>query len=85
MKLHIGNLPRTMTDPELKELVAPFGATTSLDIIKDSNGGSRGYGFAEFANDDHARAAITGLNGKVVSGQTLTVAEARPRKADLRK
>ena len=26
MKLHIGNLPKTVTDRELQELVKPFGA-----------------------------------------------------------
>ena len=80
MKLHIGNIPKTLTDPQLKELIAPFGETTTLEIVRDRDGSSKGFGFADFANADHAKAAITGLDGKEVSGQALKVSEARPRK-----
>ena len=45
-----------------------------------STGQSKGFGFLEFGNDDEARAAIAGLNGKDVKGQPLTVNEARPKK-----
>lgn len=82
MKLHIGNLPKTVTEPELRELVVAFAEPGSLEIIKDNAGGSKGFAFAEFANDDHARAVMTGLDGKDVSGQVLKVGEARPRKGD---
>ncbi len=80
MKLHIGNLPKSLTDTELTSLVTPFAAPTSLEIIKDRDGASKGFGFADFADADHARAVIAGLNGKEVSGQALKVSEARPRK-----
>jgi RNA recognition motif-containing protein len=82
MKLHLGNLPKTLTEPELKKLVTAFAEPTSLEIIKDHAGASKGFGFAEFANADHARAVITGLDGKEVSGQVLKIGEARPRKGD---
>ena len=81
MKLHIGNLPKSVTEPELKELVVVFGEA-SVELIKDNTGGSKGFGFADFANADQAKAAITGLDGKELSGQTIKVAEARPRKGD---
>lgn len=82
MKLHIGNLPKTLTETELKEMMAPFAAPTTLEIIKDTTGASKGFGFAEFSNDEHAKAVIKGLDGKEVSGTTLKVGEARPRKGD---
>ncbi len=80
MKLHLGNLPKTMTDPELKDLVTPFGDTASVELIKDHAGASKGFAFVEYPNDEHAKAAIKGLDGKVIGGQTLKVGEARPRK-----
>lgn len=83
MKLHIGNLPKTVTEPELRELVVAFAEPASLELVKDHAGSSKGFAFAEFANADHARAVITGLDGKDVSGQALKVAEARPRKGDV--
>lgn len=82
MKLHIGNLPKTVTERELRDLVTPFGDAAKFDIAKDVTGASKGFAFAEFANDEHAKAAITGLNGKDVNGQVLRVSEARPRRAD---
>jgi RNA recognition motif-containing protein len=82
MKLHIGNLPKSVTEPELKELVVTFAQPSSLELIKDNAGASKGFAFAEFADDEHAKTVITGLNGKEVGGQALKVAEARPRKGD---
>lgn len=81
MKLHIGNLPKTFTESELKSLLTPFAEPTSMEIIKDNQGQSRGYAYAEFS-DEQARAVIAGLDGKDAGGQTLKIGEARPRKAD---
>ena len=80
MKLHIGNLPKTVTEQELRDLVTPFGDAGKFEIATDVSGASKGFAFAEFANDEHAKAAITGLNGKDVNGQALRVSEARPRR-----
>jgi RNA recognition motif-containing protein len=80
MKLHIGGMPKTLTDAQLSDLITPFGKPSSVEIVKDPTGASKGFGFAEFANDDQARAVIAGLDGKAVDGQPLRVSEARPRK-----
>lgn len=82
MKLHIGNLPKSITEQQLKDLVTPFGEASTFEIAKDSTGASKGFAFAEFSNDAHANAVIKGLNGKDVSGQALRVSEARPRRND---
>ena len=82
MKLHIGNLSKATTEDELRAAVVAFGEPSSVEIVKDSAGTSRGYGFAEFADDAQAKAALAGLDGKDLGGQTLRVGEARPRKGD---
>jgi RNA recognition motif-containing protein len=82
MKLHIGNLSKEVTDAQLKDLITPFGATTSVEVARDRGGESKGFAFAEFGDADHAKAAITGLDGKDVNGSVLKVSEARPRKTD---
>ena len=82
MKLHIGNLSPSTTESELKELITPFGAASSVEIVKDRDGLSKGFGFAEFADDAQARAVITGLDGKEIGGKTVKIGEARPRKND---
>lgn len=84
MKLHIGNLPRTVTEAELTELITPIAKPTSLEIIRDQAGVSKGFGFAEFASDDEAKAVIAGVSGKTVGGNELKLGEARPRRNDAR-
>jgi cold-inducible RNA-binding protein len=82
VKIHVGNMSKEMNDSEFNELVTPFGATTSVEIAKNKEGESKGFGFVEYGNDDHARAAIAGLDGKDVRGQALKVSEAKPRKGE---
>jgi RNA recognition motif-containing protein len=81
MKLYVGNLPREMNDAQLNELVAPFGKPDSATVVLDrQTRENRGFGFVEFSNAAEAQAAITGLNGKEISGKALVVNEARPQK-----
>lgn len=81
MKLYVGNLSKQVTDAQLKDLAVPYGKIVEANIATDrSSGQSRGFGFVEFSSDDEAKAAITGLHGRDVNGQVLTVNEARPRK-----
>lgn len=82
MKLHVGNLPKQITDAQLGELAAPFGKLVSATVITErTSGASKGFGFVEFSDDAEARAAITALDGREVDGQSLKVSEARPRPA----
>lgn len=81
MKLYVGNLSRQVTDAQLSELAVPYGPVLSANVATErGTGASKGFGFIEFTDADHARAAITGLDGRDVNGQALKVNEARPRK-----
>ena len=65
MKIYIGNLSPDSTEQNLRDLVTPFGKTDSVALVMDkATGKAKGFGFAEFANDAEAKAAIAGLNGK---------------------
>jgi len=56
-----------------------IGQVESVKIITDRDTGrSKGFGFIEMSDDAAAEKAITLLNGKEVSGRSLTVNEARP-------
>jgi len=80
MKVYVGNLASEINDAQLKDLVTPFGTPETVNLIKDRvTGVSRGFGFVEFQNDDHAKAAIAGLNGKEVGGRVLKVNESQPK------
>ena len=85
MKLYVGYLSKQVTDAQLNELATPFGTLLSANVATEKEGGaSKGFGFLEFGSDDEAKAAITGLDGREVDGQTLKVNEARPRKSAVR-
>lgn len=80
MKLYIGNLSYETTESELQELLAAYGEAESVRILTDGGSGrSKGFGFAEFRNDEQAKAAIAGLNGKDLRGRAIIVNEARPK------
>ena len=82
MKLYVGNLSKQITDAQLNDLAVPYGALISANVATErSSGESKGFGFVEFKNEDEARAAITGLDGRDVNGQALKVNEAKPRPA----
>jgi RNA recognition motif-containing protein len=78
MKLHVGNLPFSVSDEDLKNLFASYNAE-EVTLIKDKfSGRSKGFGFVTISNDEVAQKAISELNGKDVQGRELKVSEARP-------
>lgn len=80
MKLYVGNLSFKTSEAQLRDLFSAHGDVTSAQLVMDRDTGRpRGFGFVEFANADHANAAINALNGKEIDGRSLTVNEARPR------
>ncbi|MDX2130608.1 MAG: RNA-binding protein [Planctomycetota bacterium] len=79
-KLYVGNLSFNTTESELREMFSQYGEVSSASLVMDRDTGRpRGFGFVEFVNDEHAQAAIAGLNGQNVGGRDLTVNEAKPR------
>ena len=82
MKLYVGNLSFNTSESQLREIFEAFGDVSSASLVMDrETGRPRGFGFVEFSNDESARAAIAGMNGKNVDGRDLTVNEAKPREA----
>jgi len=80
MKVYVGNLSKQVTDAQLNDLAVPFGTLVSANVATErSSGESKGFGFLEFSNDNDAKAAITGLNGRDVHGQALKVNESKPK------
>lgn len=80
MKLYVGNLSYNAGEDELRQLFSQYGTVESVAVITDRDTGrSKGFGFVEFNNDQEAQAAISALNGKEMSGRSLTVSPARPK------
>lgn len=80
MNIYVGNLSYALSESELRDAFANFGAVSSVKILTDrETGRSRGFGFVEMPNRTEAEAAVANLNGKDVGGRPLRVNEARPR------
>lgn len=80
MKLYVGNMSFDSNETELRKAFEAHGQVGTVTIIMDRDTGrSKGFGFVEMSNDDEAKKAIEGLNGKDFMGRTLNVNEARPR------
>lgn len=83
MKIYVGNLSYVVTEEEIRQEFAPFGAVTSVSIIIDRDSGrSKGFAFVEMASKSEGEAATAGLNGKTLKDRALVVNEARPRTDD---
>lgn len=86
--IYVKNIPTEATDEEFRELFEKFGDVTSASLARDDQGKSRGFGFVNFINHEHASAAVDELNGKDFKGQDLYVGRAQKkheREEELRK
>jgi len=80
MNIYVGNLLRETKEEDLQQAFEAYGQVTSTKIITDRDtGDSRGFGFIEMPNNQEARSALSGLDGKDLQGRTLKVNGARPR------
>jgi len=80
MNIYVGNLSYDTSEEELRRVFEAHGEVSKVNIITDRySGKSRGFGFVEMPSKEEAQAAIAGVNGQSLDGQTLNVNEARPR------
>uniref|UniRef100_A0A8D0RN24 RNA binding motif single stranded interacting protein 1 n=2 Tax=Sus scrofa TaxID=9823 RepID=A0A8D0RN24_PIG len=64
--LYISNLPLSMDEQELENMLKPFGQVISTRILRDSSGTSRGVGFARMESTEKCEAVIGHFNGKFI-------------------
>lgn len=65
IKLHVKNLPETLTDEELKGLFEPFGTVTDVKVVQDKETQKgKGYGFVRFQTMEQATDAVEKMNLK---------------------
>ncbi|KAM3862425.1 RNA-binding motif, single-stranded-interacting protein 1 isoform 2-T2 [Diretmus argenteus] len=64
--LYISNLPYSMDEQELENMLKHFGQVISTRILRDCNGASRGVGFARMESTEKCDAVISHFNGKFI-------------------
>ncbi|KAL1207912.1 Splicing factor U2af large subunit B [Cardamine amara subsp. amara] len=74
-KLYVGNLHFNMTELQLRQIFEPFGPVELVQLPLDlETGQCKGFGFIQFAQLEHSKAAQIALNGKLeIAGRTIKV------------
>ncbi len=81
LRIYLGDLPPEATVEDVRELLAPFGEATDIEIVRDAQTGlQRGFGFATMAAEA-AGPAVAELDGSPWRGHTLRVNESHDRGA----
>nr|XP_015212461.1 PREDICTED: RNA-binding motif, single-stranded-interacting protein 3 isoform X1 [Lepisosteus oculatus]XP_015212462.1 PREDICTED: RNA-binding motif, single-stranded-interacting protein 3 isoform X2 [Lepisosteus oculatus] len=76
--LYISNLPISMDEQELENMLKPFGHVISTRILRDANGISRGVGFARMESTEKCEVVIQHFNGKYLKTPPGVPAPAEP-------
>jgi len=80
VRLYVGNLPKSTTEDEIKELFAKAGTVASVEVIKDrSSGESKGFAFVNMPDQAEAEKAIGMYNAYSLGDRELKVNVAKPR------
>ncbi|WOL15250.1 polyadenylate-binding protein 4-like [Canna indica] len=77
--LYMKNLDQDITEELIKLKFSQFGKISSVNIAKDDNGNSKGFGFVNFENPDSAKRALEVMNGLPLGNNTLYVARAQKK------
>lgn len=66
--LYLANLPTTMTESDLENLLRPYGQVVSTRILINQHRQPRGVGFARMETKEQCDSIIALLNGQVIKG-----------------
>lgn len=79
-RLYVGNLPKSVTEDELKTLFSQAGAVSSVELIKDRDSGQpKGFAFVTMADSAEAEKAISMFNAYSLNERELKVNVAKPK------
>ncbi|KAL3221626.1 hypothetical protein MRX96_029258 [Rhipicephalus microplus] len=79
-RIYIGNLPHTVTEDDVRELVEPYGAVR--DVFVNSQ---KGFAFVKMDSPQSAEAVVTNLDMNLRRGRRLRVTPASNAKGKLAK
>ncbi|OEH78063.1 polyadenylate binding protein [Cyclospora cayetanensis] len=85
VNLYVKNLDDSVDDEKLRELFEAFGPTSSVKVMRDERGVSRGFGFVCFVNSEDATKAVAEMHLKYVRGKPLYTGLAERREQRLQR
>ena len=73
-KIYVGNLPTSLGEEQVRELLEAFGQLRAFQLVKDPlTGAPRGYGYCEYADPAVTSIAVEGLNDMPIGDKSLIV------------
>ncbi|XP_029900852.1 RNA-binding motif, single-stranded-interacting protein 1 isoform X2 [Myripristis murdjan] len=76
--LYISNLPLSVDEKELENMLQPFGQVVSTRVLRDYSGNSRGVGFARMDTTEQCNTVISHFNGKFIKTASGALAPSEP-------
>ncbi|ESQ28031.1 hypothetical protein EUTSA_v10018219mg [Eutrema salsugineum] len=77
--VYVKNLPKEITDDELKKTFGKYGDISSAVVMKDQSGNSRCFGFVNFESPEAAAVAVEKMNGISLGEDVLYVGRAQKK------
>ncbi|KAL0700720.1 hypothetical protein Bca4012_056842 [Brassica carinata] len=77
--VYVKNLPKEITDDELKKTFRKYGEISSAVVVKDESGNSRCFGFVNFESPEAAAVAVEKMNGISLGEDVLYVGRAQKK------
>ena len=82
-RLYVGNLAHETTEAQIRAAFAPFGEPSSIKIVSDRRGRTKGFAYVQIADRSAADAAMDALKGTQLNGRSLDIvpdnSSGRPR------
>ncbi|XP_078526614.1 cold-inducible RNA-binding protein B-like [Lissotriton helveticus] len=76
-KIFVGGLSFDTNEQDLEQQFCKYGAISEVVVIKDrETQRSRGFGFVTFENQEDAKDALKGMDGKTLDGRQIRVDQA---------
>lgn len=77
--IYVKNLDPEVTDEEFEQLFTKYGPVSSAIIQRDDDGTSKGFGFVNFEEHEHAKQAVDELHESDFKGKPLFVSRAQKK------
>jgi RNA recognition motif-containing protein len=80
MKLIVRNLPRNLSEEQLKAMCEDYGTVQSCDLVLEKDSGeSKGFAFVEMPKPGEAKAAMKNLNGTILGNNKIRAKKAESK------
>lgn len=77
--VYVKNLAESTTEEELKKIFGEYGTITSVVVMRDGDGNSKGFGFVNFENAEDAAKSVEALNGQKFDQKEWYVGKAQKK------